>query len=297
MAASPTRLNRSATAILGALLVLASVVGAPATKASAANAVFHVGHLNILSSISHDRFVSDLKLITSQAALVGLNEVGGRKAFLRDWANQNGWHFYAPEPNAASQDALLAKKSMFNVVNQGSVFACDTNGPDEVPPARYTNWVRYTHIASGRTVFHINAHANAHIDDNGSPYNLPRTECAEKQFRDIRDLAQAKEGTGQVIVSGDLNVDFTADKRVQYAHFPYTVLDERDNPDNLPGLRSCYSTHGVKGTGTLGGRHIDYIYFWKRVEAYRHMWMTDYQIVGGTESDHQGVRATFAIEL
>lgn len=300
--------RRIGVALVGTIATLVSLAAAPATAApataaapagastsAAANAAFNVGHLNILYSISHERFVRDLNLVTSRAALVGLNEVGGRKAFLTDWAARNGWHFYAPEPGTASDEALLAKKSMFDVVSRGSVFACDTNGPGEVPPARYTNWVRYQHRATGRYVYHINAHANAHIDNDGHPYDLPRTACAEKHFRDIRALAAAKSDTGQVVVSGDLNVDYVADRRVQYANFPYVVLDERGSDGALPGLRSCYTVHGVKGTGTLGDRHIDYIYLWKRLPEHRRMWMTDYYVLTGTESDHNGVVAHFEL--
>ncbi|MGH3658916.1 MAG: endonuclease/exonuclease/phosphatase family protein, partial [Micromonosporaceae bacterium] len=232
-------------------------------------------------------------LITSKSDLVGLNEVAGRYSFLRDWAANNGWHFYAPDPNHARNEALLARKSMFDVVSRGSVFACDTNGPGEVPPARYTNWVRYLHKPTGRYVHHINAHANAHIDNNGHPYDLPRTDCAEKQFRDIKALATSKQDSGQVVVSGDLNVDFVDDRRVQYVNFPWRVFED----NALPNLRSTYNILGVKGTGTLGSRHIDYIYFWKRVPEHQKMWLTDYSIVTGTESDHNGLVATFAISV
>ncbi|MET8524130.1 hypothetical protein [Micromonospora sp. NPDC005172] len=43
-------------------------------------------------------------------------------------------------------------------------------------------------------------------------------------------------------------------------------------------------------------RHIDYVYFWKRLPAYQLLWMTGYDIVGGTASDHNGVVATFTIQ-
>lgn len=298
MSQQTARWRTRAAAVLGMLAVTLAVAPAPASAevSGTVNQSFNVGHLNILNSLSHERFVQDLNLVTSRAGMVALNEVQDRTAFLSDWAARNGWHFYAPGPNAASAEALLAKKSMFDVVDRGSVFACDTN-IGEPPPPRYTNWVRYQHRGTGRYVYHINAHANSHIDNNGHPYNLPRTDCAEKQFRDIRALAAAKEDSGQVIVSGDLNVDYVDDKRVQYVNFPYVVLDERDAAGNLPGLRSCYAIHGVKGTGTHGDRHIDYIYFWKRLPEYQKMWMMDYYILTGTNSDHNGVVANFQISV
>lgn len=277
--------------LIGAVALMTGLVQVP--PAVAANAAFQAGTLNIFNGLSQADFVHDLELITSRADLVGLNEVAGRKAFLQDWAAANGWWLYAPEPTPASNEALLAKKSIFDVLAKGSNFACDTNGPGEVPPARYNNWVKYRHKASGRSVYHINFHANASIENNGRPENLPRTDCAEKQFQDIKNLAASKEDDGQVIVSGDLNVDFSADRAFGYARFPWKVFEANE----LPNLRSCFNLYGEKGTGTHGNRHIDYIYFWRRVEAFRHMWMTDYSIVTGTNSDHNGVVANFAIEL
>ena len=77
---------------------------------------------------------------------------------------------------------------------------CDTN-PDEPPPPRYNNWVKYRHKATGRFVFHINFHAVAGIDNNGWPEDLPRTRCAEQQFAEVKELAREKKAEGQATTS------------------------------------------------------------------------------------------------
>ncbi len=282
---------RPAVAMAAAATLLATLV--PATPAAAANATFRAGTLNIYYGLTQAQFVQDLESITAKADLVGLNEVNGRKDFLTTWAANNGWWFYAPAPSQAENEALLARKSMFDVLDKDSIFVCDTNGPGEVPPARYNNWVKYRHKASGRVVFHINLHANASIEDNGRPIDIPRTECAEQQFQEIKNLAARKKDEGQVIVSGDLNVDFSADRAYGYAKFPWKTFEA----NQLPNLRSVYNLYGEKGTGTHGNRHIDYVYFWKRVESSQVMWMTDYRIVTGTNSDHNGVVADFSIDI
>ncbi|MEK8107180.1 hypothetical protein NKG94_22200 [Micromonospora sp. M12] len=159
--------------------------GGPAAghPAAAANATFKAATLNIYNGLSQADFVHDLTLIAARADLVGLNEVGNRKAFLENWAADNGWWLHAPGGTNQAGEALIARKSMFDVLDRGSIFVCDTNGPGEVPPARYNNWVRYRHKASGRTVTHINAHAVASIENAGRPEDLPRTRCAEAQFQ------------------------------------------------------------------------------------------------------------------
>ncbi|SCF24865.1 hypothetical protein GA0070618_4455 [Micromonospora echinospora] len=51
------------------------------------------------------------------------------------------------------------------------------------------------------------------------------------------------------------------------------------------GLQAVPNLYGEKGTGThTSGRHIDYVYFWKRVPEHQVMWMTDYSIVGAPRS-------------
>lgn len=275
---------------------LASV--ATAGSASAVTSTFRVGHLNILSDLSHADFLHDLNLIAGHCHLLGLNEVQFRRDAVRTWADDNGWHLYMPSGTWPGAEPLLARKSMFRPTSsgdRGSTFVCDTGGSAAPPPPRYLTWISWEHLPSGRHVNHINSHLNAHIDDNGSPYALPRTEDAEKHIRMIRDLAVRRSDQGQVVVSGDFNVDYQDDKRVQYSRFPYTVLEERQASGAIPGLRSGYSQMGVTNLPTHGSRRIDYIYEWVRVPSSRLMEMTNHYVVDGTRSDHNGVVAAFAM--
>lgn len=279
--------------------VAAAAAGAPAASA-AVTSTFRVGHLNILSSLSHADFLHDLNLIAGKCHLLGLNELQFRRDALRTWADNHGWHLFMPTGDGVwpGAEPLLARRSMFRPTTvggaRGSIFVCNTGG-SAAPPPRYLNWISWQHIPSGRHVNHLNSHLNSHIDDNGHPYDLPRTEDAEKHIRMIRDLATNRSGHGQVVVSGDFNVDYQDDKRVRYARFPYTVLEERQAAGAIPGLRSGYSQHGVTGLPTHGNRRIDYIYEWVRVPDHRVMRMTNHFVVDGTRSDHNGVVAAFAM--
>ncbi|MGH3729137.1 MAG: hypothetical protein ACRDTU_10330 [Micromonosporaceae bacterium] len=288
-------LIRRALPVAAATALGVSLVAIPQAASAVEKSGLNVGHLNIKWDLSREAFLADLNLITSRAGMVGLNEVREKRAVLENWAERNGWHLYAPDPAAASSEALLAKKSVYSVISRNSTFVCDIN-PGELPVPKYLNWVRYQHKASGRSIYHINLHAVSGIDNAGHPRDLPRTKCAEKHFRMVRDLAADKSRYGQVVVTGDLNVDYVNDRQVRYQNFPFVVLDERDRADAIPGLRSSYSLHGVKGTGTHGTRHIDYAYFWKRQPERRRLWMIDYAIVGGTNSDHNGIVAKFSIQ-
>lgn len=293
-------LSRRAVTRLGlAVGAGAATSVAAAGSASAVSSTFRVGHLNILSDLSHADFLHDLNLIAGHCHLLGLNEVQFRREALSSWAETNGWHLYMPSGTWPGAEPLLARKSMFDVTtpggDRGSIFVCDTGGSAEPPPPRYITWISWTHKPSGRRVQHINSHLNAHIDNNGQPYNLPRTDDAEQHIRMIRDLAVNRSDQGQVVVSGDFNVDYQDDKRVQYSRFPYTVLEERQAAGAIPGLRSGYSQMGVTNQATHGTRRIDYIYEWVRVPSARLMNMTNHYVVDGTRSDHNGVVAAFSI--
>ena len=53
---------------------------------------------------------------------------------LQDWAAANGWWLYAPEPNQAAAEALLARKSVFDVVEKGLTLRVRHQGPP-CPPS------------------------------------------------------------------------------------------------------------------------------------------------------------------
>lgn len=178
-----------------------------------------------------------------------------RRDELRTLADNNGWHLYMPSGTWPGAEPLLARKSMFRWTSsgdRGSTFVCDTGGSADPPPPRYLTWISWEHIPSGRNVNHINSHLNAHIDDNGSPYDLPRTGDAEKHIRMIRDLAVNRSSQGQVVVSGDFNADYQ-DERVQFSRFAYSVLEERQAAGAIPGLRSGYSQLGLRSSANYSG--------------------------------------------
>ncbi|MGW3790213.1 hypothetical protein ACWD8I_03460 [Micromonospora arida] len=92
----------------------------PAAPAVATSVGLKAAALNIYYGLSQADFAHDLNLIASKADLVGLNEVGARKTFLTSWAADNGWWLYAPGGTNQAGEALIAKKSMFDVLDKGS---------------------------------------------------------------------------------------------------------------------------------------------------------------------------------
>ncbi|MBM6405351.1 endonuclease/exonuclease/phosphatase family protein [Phycicoccus sp. CSK15P-2] len=288
------RLSRRTLGRLAGATALTGAAGAATAQAAGAapanSSTFRVASFNILSDLKDSQFKEDFVAIMDRAELVGLQEVQGRGDIINQWASNHGFYAWTPAKTWGREVTVLAKKSMFDRIDKGTIFVCDTGGSGNPPPPRYITWAQYVHKPSGRRITHVNNHLNAHIDDNGHPYDLPRTRDAEKHLRMIKDLVLDKKSNGQVVVTGDFNVDYQDDKRVTYAKFPYTVLENRQN--GLPSLRSSYSRIGVTGLPTLGRRRVDYVYAWIRPADNRFMDFDDHHYVFDSKhSDHNAVVA------
>jgi endonuclease/exonuclease/phosphatase family metal-dependent hydrolase len=287
--------RRTLGRLAGATALTGAAAATTATAAHAVSSTFRVASFNIYEGVTAAQFQSELAEITSRADLIGLQEVQSRSAAIRDFAAANGFLAWIPGETWGAEVTVLARASMFDRIGQGTIFVCDTGGAGTPPPPRYITWAKYVHKPSGRKITHVNNHLNAHIDDNGSPYNLPRTDDAEKHLRMIRDFVRNAQEDGQVVVTGDFNVDYADDKRVQYANFPYTVLENRQGA--LPGLRSNYSRVGPTGTPTLGDRRVDYVYAWIRIPEARLMDFDDFEYVWDSAySDHNAIIARFRMQ-
>lgn len=271
-----------------------------APRAGTTGEALQVGQSNIFHGVGPRQFGEDLERVARRTHLFGLNEVGQRREAVLKWGERNGWHVWAPAPNKhgrPSTNIMLARKKTFTVIDRGVDFVWDTGGPgvegENNPPPRWINWVRYVHIPTGMRLFHVHTHLNSHIDNGGHPYHLRRTEDAQRHLRMLRDKVNGFAKIGQVVVTGDLNVDYADDSRVKYQHFPYAVL-EGGTKGVRGGLRSGWSRFGAVGKGTINHSHFDYIYLWERKGPQRLTWVSHQMLVKG-HSDHRAVVAKFSV--
>lgn len=267
---------------------------------AAEQATINVGQSNILYKVGPRQFGEDLQRVARRSDLFGLNEVGDRRDALLKWGARNGWHVWAPAGQKRGRpgaNAMLARKNVFQVVERGAEFICDSGDPgvggENNPPPRWLNWVRYLHVPSGMRLCHLHTHLNSHIDNGGRPYQLPRTQDAERHLRILARRARAFAKVGQVVVTGDFNVDYADDSRVKYRNFPFAVLEGGDKRVR-GGLRSNWSRFGAKGKGTIGNSHFDYIYLWERPGEQRLNWVSNTMLAKG-HSDHRAVVAKLAV--
>lgn len=301
-----------ATLVAGAIAaagVAAGMGSAPAAEAATTTFTFGVAQLNIKRDNSEAQQRADLAKVLPDADLVHVNEGSGAVAAIEAYnaAHDNRWHVFKGDANVNGhkEEILLARKSAFSPVTgddtaSGSKPICDLNGPG-VPYPKVVNWRTYVHKASGRQLIHIGVHLPPGIDDGGRPSGkAANVACAEKAIDAVKDKAvnRAKR-TGaeetEVVVTGDLNIDYEDDARVKYAQFPFVQLDEKDLASTVPSLRSNWARFGTAGyPDTFGQRKIDYVYFWKRAEGRMNLWMSSQKVVG-LNSDHKAVIVSMTV--
>lgn len=280
-------------------------VGASASPWLAAPASANVGGIsvataNIRYSLPWDDWLHDLDRAAYGAHLLGLNEAFLYKPQIAYWAAVRGWWVVQPDGPGAT-NALLARQSMFEPVSFGNAHQW---GDESVttPYPTYNTFAVWRERLTGLVITHLNVHLQRGIERGGHPggkFKDDRVEGAKSQLREAQKMATYALGGGEVIVTGDLNIDYLKDSDVQDPSFPFKAW-EHGGTRRGPELRSCYSTFGTRPGGTHGRpgkrRYIDYVYEFARSRNERRLAMRGYQFVDLERSDHDAVLAHFAID-
>jgi hypothetical protein len=288
------------------LLGGAAAVGAAATSpllaapASANTGSISVATANIRYRLPWDQWATDLGRAAYGAHLLAINEAYRYPDELAYWAAVNGWHLYQPA-GPGSTNALLARASMFDPVGQGNAHQWGDEGSIKPYPT-YNTFAIWREKLTGLTITHLNVHLQRGIEKGGHPggrFHDDRVAGAQAQIDQALKMATYALGGSEVVLSGDLNIDYVKDSKVKDPSFPFMAW-EHGGTRRGPELRSCYSTFGVKPGGTHGAsgkrRYIDYIYEYARTRSKRKLAMRGYQFVDLLYSDHDAVLAQFAID-
>jgi endonuclease/exonuclease/phosphatase family metal-dependent hydrolase len=241
-----------------------------------------VGSFNVYRGLDFEKFKADVhRITTTNADVLGLQECHADER--RRWLGEFpfGWSSY--QPAWADGDPILWRTSAFEFVGHGTELV--SKGIPGLFPDRYLQWAELHHIRADQRMIFVNHHANAHIEKAGHPRNLPRTRLTVEGFRQITHTLQYLCTQGLVWLTGDLNVDYDADKRVQYPGFPYVAFG---NAHMIP----CWRNTEERGT-VRGRRTIDYVYHRRSA----HVSPQKVRILRDDEykSDHRPVLATYTI--
>jgi hypothetical protein len=295
-----TDLTRRSLLLGGASALGVAAATGPAGPASANAGGISVATANIEYKLGWDQWATDLGTIAATTHLLGVNEAFMQRDMLAAWAALNSFHVFQPTGDG-STNALLARASMFDPVDAGEQLMTGTAGSRKPYPT-YLTWARWREKQTGLVLFHVDTRLQRGIEKLGHPatsYKDSRVEDAQRQIAQTRKIAEFMTAGGEVVMTGDMNIDYRRDRRVKDPSFPFMAW-ENGGTRKQPELRSCYSTFGLRPGGTHGKpgkrRTIDYVYEWARTRSKRTLAMRGYSYVDLAHSDHDGVVAQFAID-
>jgi endonuclease/exonuclease/phosphatase (EEP) superfamily protein YafD len=159
--------------------------------------------------------------------------------------------------------------------------------------AKWVNYVHLRNIATGRAIYVLNSHAVPSVQGAGGPNygNLERLRLYRQHMRGLKSLVTTLGATGEpVFVTGDYNVNYRSDSRLQSRMFPYASMHEVGASSNWELLgEPTRGTHVLPGGNAT--RLIDYVF---SVRNRRATPMAQ-RILSGYSSDHRPVLVEFML--
>jgi endonuclease/exonuclease/phosphatase (EEP) superfamily protein YafD len=312
-----TRLSRSARAF-GVLVALSAIAAAPlvrpsdAVSAAAATttttAPIKIATYNVETTLTPQQALSDIqKLASTGVDVIALQEMGSRER--RDFIRAQfidcstcQWAAYMPLSGAKASENILFRRSRFALEDQGSRQVSEQTyvGPEGAGPstlkAKYISYVRLYDKTSGQHVWVLNNHAvpSVQAKDGGPNYKLPvRLELYKEHMEGLKTFLTELTGTGSpVFVTGDFNVNYRTDKKVQASIFPYSELGSVNT-------WASYRSLGEPSTGThvlpngVDTRLIDYVFNLRSVGVTPR----SQSVLLGYASDHRPFVARYDVAL
>jgi hypothetical protein len=261
---------------------------------------FWFGTYNLKVTIGPQRAYQDLvKFGHTKVEVFGTQEMNGAARGVATARFAAGdWNRWRPTEGVIPESQIFWRDSRYQLLDKGAFHlapaAHTTRGPRPTWGPRVIAWVKLRQRRSGRVFFFASVHPHPHIDGHtnwhfgpmrpGHPSSDPQLrDVMSKQFemfRNLREWVHEKSKIAPVVVVGDFNLDFYADRRVRDPRFPYAQFRRIDTYCNWDIIK-----HHTRGTH--GNRHIDQLWF-----ARRQHWglsLKDHWVLGGYTSDHRPV--------
>ena len=247
--------------------------------AAPASLAYRTFTLNIKHDLSVAKARQDMrKALTTLGDAGGFQEMSdlADRQTLAKLCSDLDWGYYMPK-DGGQAIPIVWDRQRFRLIDGHTV---KVHGAEEnVTPSRYINVVRLREIATGKVFGFINTHTIAQASRDAQASNRHRIPRLRKHLRMLRQQILSLFGTTEhVFVSGDLNVNYLADRRRQVAGLPTDALGDVVSFD-MP-------LEGSRGPTSL----LDYGMTVKDDGGLR---LTQSRIVHGWNSDHDAVQLTY----
>ncbi|GAB3766356.1 hypothetical protein GCM10027600_16340 [Nocardioides ginsengisegetis] len=271
---------------VGVLVAPAEVPSAPPigrdlrlAAAAPASPTYTTFTLNIRHDLGKRKARQDMrKALTTLGDAGGFQEMSDlvdRQTLMR-LCKDLDWGWYMPK-DEGQEIPIVWDRSRFRIIDGHTV---KVHGPEEgVTPSRYINVVRLREQATGKVFGFINTHTIAQASYDAQATDMHRIPRLRKHFRMLRrEILALFASTEHVFVSGDLNVNYLADRKRRVKGLPTDELGDLVSFD-MP-------LQGSRGPTSL----LDY---GMTVKDGSGLELAHSRIVHGWNSDHDAVQLTY----
>lgn len=226
---------------------------------------------NVHSPNSASNVSSGTKSIAEKAEIIGFQEMhhpsnrkAMRDALLCSSCKYSGYvKDYTSSGSSPSSVAIIWSRDRFSL-NQSGYYKVSSRIASVPISAKWIGWVKLRDRKTGKLFYVLNTHTVASVDSSGKPNSQTIRVNNYIQHMDIltAKLRTFKQENIPIFITGDFNVNYRYDSRVQHKDFPYKRLGDigiRSNwrifePLASNGISKDAETHGS------GTRLIDYVW-------------------------------------
>ncbi|MGZ6744295.1 MAG: hypothetical protein ACXVD0_00210 [Nocardioides sp.] len=260
----------------------APVTSSPALRLAAAapsSPTYTTFTLNIRHDLGPTKARQDMrKALTTLGDAGGFQEMSDledRQSLMR-LCDRLGWGWYMPK-DVGQEIPIVWNRDRFRLIDGHTVKVHDAVAG--MTPARYINVVRLREVATGKVFGFINTHTIAQASYDAQASDPKRIPLLRKHLRMLRhEILALFAATEHVFVSGDLNVNYLADRRRRVPGLPTAELGDLVSFD-MP-------LAGSRGPTSL----LDYGMTVKNAGGLQ---LASSRIVHGWNSDHDAVQLTY----
>ena len=264
----------------------------PITDGPTANTPVPAGGANItfaswntLYSNSTSNIGKGVKAIGAKADIIGFQELhrADRKKEIRDTMLCSSCDFsgyfqnYSQNASSPASVAIIWRKSLFKVVKSGYYKVSDSqiisthNGiTGNKISAKWISWVLLSDKRTNSQFYFLNTHTIASVESKGKPISgeKDRLRLYIRHMDTLTSKINAFKSTGlPVFITGDFNVNYRYDHKVEYKDFPFSRLAAVGAHSdyqrlNLANISKSQQSHGN------GNRIIDYVWYTNSTSVY-----------------------------
>jgi endonuclease/exonuclease/phosphatase family metal-dependent hydrolase len=267
-------------------------------------AMVKIATYNTASKLRTRRAVRDVRALADRVHILALQEMASPERRSRVRAalvscKRCEFDAYMPRPAVPGSTPILFRSKRFDLLGAGTrqvTKATRVGARGAGPPtmrAKYVNYVRLRDKVTRRVVVVLNNHAVPSVQARGGAPNTKlhkRLKLYRQHMRGLQRMVTRLRAGGKVFVTGDLNVNYRADRRLTPRLFPYHRLGSL-------GMRASYHALGEPRAGTHvlrsgnDRRLIDYVYYLPQ----RSVRPIRQRILRGYASDHRPLLVKFRI--